>query len=74
MPVISFPDFEKVEMRVGLIIRVENLPKAYKPAYKLWIDFGELGINQSSSKSTELYKKEDLLGRLVEAVVNFPPR
>jgi tRNA-binding protein len=71
---ISIDDFNRVEMRVGRIIRVEDFPKARKAAYKLWIDFGELGVKKSSAQLTLLYGKEELLDRLVVAVVNFPPR
>ena len=74
METITFDDFLKVEMRVGKIIRIEDFPKARKPAYKLWIDFGALGVKQSSAQLTRLYRKEDLLDRYVIAVVNFPPR
>ena len=58
MAQITYDDFEKVEIRVGKIIKVEEFPKARKPAYKLWIDFGELGIKKSSSGITKLYNKE----------------
>ena len=71
---ISWQDFEKVELRVGTIIELTDFPKARKPAYKLKIDFGEYGIKQSSAQITELYTKEDLLYRQIIAVVNFPPR
>jgi tRNA-binding protein len=74
MAQITYDDFEKVEIRVGKIIKVEEFPKARKPAYKLWIDFGELGIKKSSSGITKLYKKEELVGQLITAVTNFPPR
>jgi len=74
MPQITYDDFEKVEIRVGKIIRAEDFPEARKPAYKLWIDFGELGIKQSSAQITTLYQKDDLAGRLIVAVTNFPPR
>lgn len=75
MAQITYTDFEKVEIRVGKVIQVENFPKARKPAYKLWIDFGEeLGIKKTSAQITQLYAKEDLLDRLVLAVTNFPPR
>ena len=71
---ISFPDFERVEMRVGRITRAEEFPRARKPAYKLWIDFGEQGIKQSSAQITTLYEREALIGRQVIAVINFPPK
>jgi tRNA-binding protein len=74
MEQITINDFDKIDMRVGRIVKVEDFPKARKPAYKLWIDFGELGIKKSSAQLTLLYTKEDLLDRLVVAVVNFPPR
>jgi len=72
---ITFDDFAKVDIRVGRIIKVEDFPKARKPAYKLWVDFGpELGTKKSSAQLTKLYTGEELLNRLVLAVVNFPPR
>lgn len=71
---ITFADFEKVEMRTGKITRVEVFAKARKPAFKLWIDFGEFGIKQSSAQLTALYSPETLLGRQVIAVTNFPPK
>ncbi len=71
---ITYDDFTKVDMRVGKVIQVEDFPKARKPAYRLWIDFGELGVKKSSAQLTRLYRKEDLLGRYIVAVVNFPPR
>ncbi len=71
---IAYADFDKVEMRVGRIARVEVLPKARKPAYRLWIDFGELGIKQSSAQLTALYQPEALIGKQVIAVTNFPPK
>ncbi len=75
MAQICFAEFDRVEMHIGRVVKVEDFPKARKPAYKLWIDFGEeLGIKRSSAQLTRLYSKEDLEGRLVVAVTNFPPR
>lgn len=72
---ISYADFDKVDIRVGRIVRVDDFPEARKPAYKLQIDFGpELGIKKSSAQATKHYAKDALLGRLVVAVVNFPPK
>lgn len=75
MPPISWSDFEKVEIRCGTVIEVKDFTKAKKPAYQLWIDFGEeTGIKKSSAQITQHYKKEDLLQKQVIAVVNFPPK
>ena len=71
---ISYEQFRKVDIRVGRIVQVDDFPQARKPAFKLRIDFGALGIKTSSAQITTHYSKEDLLGRLVIAVVNFPPR
>lgn len=72
---ISWSDFEKIDIRVGTIVEVEDFPKAKKPAYKLRIDFGaEIGIKRSSAQITVHYKKEELLQRQVVAIVNFPPK
>ena len=72
---IEWSDFEKVELRIGTIIRVEDFPEARKPAYILHVDFGDaIGIKKSSAQITDLYTKDDLPGRQVLAVVNFPPK
>lgn len=72
---IEWDDFQKVELRVGTIIRVEEFPEARKPAYKIIVDFGqEIGTKKSSAQITELYDKESLLGKQVMAVINFPPK
>lgn len=72
---ISYDDFEKVDIRVGKIIKIEDFPAAHKPTYKLEIDFGsEIGIKKSSARIVDLYEKKDLLNSLVLGVVNFPPK
>lgn len=71
---ITWDDFEKVDMRVGTIVEVADFPKARNPAYQLIIDFGELGQKRSSAQITKLYTREELVGRQVIAVVNFPPK
>ena len=73
--VISYADFDKIDIRVGRIVDVQDFPEARKPAYKLKIDFGDgMGIKKSSAQATKYYSKPDLLNRLVVAVVNFPPK
>jgi tRNA-binding protein len=74
MDQITFADFAKVDIRVGRIIAVDDFPEAKKPAWKLDIDFGPLGVKRSSAQITLHYGKDDLLGKLVLGVVNFPPR
>ena len=72
MEQITWRDFEQVELRVGTIIDVEDFPQARKPTYKLKIDFGELGVKRSSAQIKALYTKEQLVGRQIIGVVNFP--
>jgi len=75
MTEISYDDFAKVDIRVGRVIDVQPFPEARKPAYKLWVDYGpEVGVKKSSVQITVHYQPEDLLGRQVLGVVNFPPR
>lgn len=68
---ITFEDFSKVDIRIGTIINVEDFPQARKPAYKLTIDFGVLGIKKSSAQITELYTKENLINKKIVAIINF---
>lgn len=72
MDPITWQDFERVELRAGTIIKVEPFPEARRPAYKLWVDFGPLGVKKSSAQLTRLYAPEDLVDTQVLAVVNFP--
>ena len=71
---ITWGDFEKVEMHVGTITSVEDFPQAKNPAYKLTIDFGNLGIKKSSAQITDHYQKKDLINKQLIAVTNFPPK
>ncbi|RSM33269.1 tRNA-binding protein [Aeromonas salmonicida] len=75
MQTISWQQFEMIELRVGTLVRAEPFPEARRPAYKVWADFGpELGVRKSSAQITDLYQPEDLVGRQIVAVVNFPPK
>jgi tRNA-binding protein len=71
---LEWSDFERVDMRVGIVTDAKEFPEARRPAYRLWIDFGPLGIKRSSAQITAHYRREDLIGRQVIAVVNFPPK
>jgi tRNA-binding protein len=74
METITWHDFEKVELRVGTILEVADFPEARKPAYKVKVDFGPFGIKQSSAQITKHYTKEQLMGRQVVGVINFPKK
>ena len=75
MTEINFQDFQKIDIRVGRVVRAEDYPEAHKPAIKLWVDFGdEIGIRKSSAQLKMHYEPETLVNRQVLAVVNFPPR
>jgi tRNA-binding protein len=71
---IGWGDFEKVDLRVGVVTDAREFPEARRPAYRLWIDFGPLGVKRSSAQITDRYRPEALIGRQVVAVVNFPPK
>jgi tRNA-binding protein len=74
MQQITWRDFEKIELRIGTIIKAEDFPEAEKPAFKLEIDLGKFGIKKSSAQISDLYKKEELVGKQVLCVINFPPK
>ncbi len=74
MAAISWEDFEKIDIRSGTIVEVQPFPKARKPAFKLWIDFGDLGVKKSSAQITVHYTPGGLIGKKIIAVINFPPR
>jgi tRNA-binding protein len=71
---IGWSDFEKVDMRVGVVVDAREFPEAKKPAYRLWVDLGTLGVKRSSAQIAHRYRLEDLVGRQVVCVVNFPPK
>lgn len=75
MDKISWSDFEKVELRAGTVMRIEDFPEARKPAYKIWVDFGsEIGTLKSSAQVTNLYSKDELIDTQIIGVINFPPK
>ena len=72
---IGFDDFLKLDIRVGTVVKAEPYPEARQPAYKVWVDFGaEFGVKKTSAQATARYTVEDLIGRQVAAVINFPPK
>lgn len=71
---ISWSEFEKVDMRVGVVVDAQEFPEAKNPAYRLWVDLGPLGVKRSSAQITHRYRLADLMGRQVVCVVNFPPK
>jgi tRNA-binding protein len=71
---LAWAEFEKVDMRVGIVVDAQPFPEARRPAYKLWVDFGPLGVKRSSAQVTRHYAPAELVGRHVIAVVNFPPK
>jgi tRNA-binding protein len=71
---IAWADFEKVLLCAGTVLRVEEFPEARKPAWKLWVDFGPFGVRKTSAQVKTLYRAEDLVGRQVVGVLNFPPK
>jgi tRNA-binding protein len=73
-PEITWEDFQKVELVAGTVVRAEEFPEARKPAYKLWVDLGDVGVKTSSAQVTRHYRREELVGRQVLCVVNFKPK
>lgn len=71
---LTWAEFEGVDMRVGVVVDAKDFPEARRPAYRLWVDFGPLGVKRSSAQITAYYRPEELVGRSVIAVVNFPPK
>lgn len=71
---VAYEDFDKLNIRVGRIVDVKDFPRARRPAYRLWIDFGPFGVKTSSAQVVTYYRPEDLMGRQVVAVTNFPPK
>ena len=74
LPVIAWSDFEKVALCAGTVLRVEAFPEARKPAWKLWVDFGPHGVRKTSAQVRALYEADDLVGRQIVGVINFPPK
>ncbi|MBI4148114.1 tRNA-binding protein [Candidatus Woesearchaeota archaeon] len=74
MSQITWSDFERIDLRVGTIVEVDDFPEAKKPAYKLLIDLGDLGLKKSSAQITKVYQKHELVGKQVVCVTNFPPK
>jgi tRNA-binding protein len=71
---IAWEDFAKVDLRADTIVRAEECPEARKPAYRIWVDFGQLGVRQTSAQVTRFYRPDELVGRRVVGVVNLPPK
>jgi tRNA-binding protein len=74
MEFVDYKNFEELDIRVGEIIKAEDFENAKKPAYKLWIDFGELGIKKSSAQITKYYKLDELINKQIIAIINFRPK
>jgi tRNA-binding protein len=73
-PTIEWADFERVVLCAGTVLRVEEFPQARKPAWKLWVDFGPHGVRKTSAQVRSLYEADDLVGRQIVGVINFPPK